>query len=186
MTNESIRCKNSVDDFCYVCGQFDLLKSKKAITMAHQKAYIAYFGFGICDQNRQWVPHFICKDCHLGLLKWMNDCGGGLSFAKPMCWREPQNHNIDCYFCVTRINSDTGKVEYADVVSVTKPIANNAPVNMPGPVCVMTPPAHTKHTEHLILPNELDLLISGLDLSERSAEILVKTFQEWKILAPCK
>lgn len=186
MTSNLTECKNKPDDFCYVCGEYNSAAVKKPITKVHKKAYLAYFGFGICDQNTQWVPHFLCKNCHLGLLKWMNDCGGGLSFSKPMFWREPHDHNIDCYFCLTQINVDTGNVEYANVLSVTQPIANNTPVNTQLP-SYSAPSVRTKNIEpHLILPNELDLLISGLNLSERSAEILVKTFQEWKILAPCK
>lgn len=187
MTIESTECKNNPDDFCYVCGEYNSTVVKKPITTAHERAYLSYFGFGICDQNKSWVPHFLCKNCHLGLLKWMNDCGGGLSFAKPMCWRKPNDHNIDCYFCLTRIDCDTGRVEYANVISITQPIANNMPVNPQPPNYIAPPPVREKNIKpHLILPNELDLLISGLNLSERSAEILVKTFQEWKILAPCK
>lgn len=187
MTSKLVECKNNPDDFCYVCGEYNSAAVKKPITNAHKKAYLAYFGFGICDQNIQWVPHFLCKSCHLGLLKWMNDCGGGLNFVQPMCWREPHDHNIDCYFCLTQIDGATGKVKYANVMSVTKPIANNLPINTQLPSnCVPTARVKNISEPQLILPNELDLLISGLDLSERSAEILVKTFQEWKILAPCK
>ncbi|XP_055309025.1 uncharacterized protein LOC129572931 [Sitodiplosis mosellana] len=185
MTSESAVCKNHPDSFCYVCGEYVSAAFKKPISEVHKKAYLAYFGFGICDQNKQWVPHFLCKNCHLGLLKWFNDCGGGLNFAKPLIWREPHDHNVDCYFCLTRIDGATGKVEYANVMSVTQPVANRTPVNTQ-PISYSAPsPVRVKYIEtHLILPNELDLLISGLNLSERSAEILVKTFQEWKILAP--
>lgn len=186
MTSESAACKNNPDDFCYVCGQYDSATVKKPITKLHEKAYLAYFGFGICDQNKQWVPHFLCKNCHLGLLKWMNDCGGGLNFSKPMCWRKSNDHNVDCYFCLTQIDGDTGMVEYANVISVTKPVGNKMPVDTQLP-SYSAPPLREKNIDpHLILPNELDLLISGLNLSERSAEILIKTFQEWRILAPCK
>lgn len=186
MNRSVAKCKNNPDNFCYVCGEYDLLAVKKRITKAHENAYLAYFGYNICDQTKRWTPHFICKNCHLGLMKWMNDCGDGLSFSKPMCWRKPTNHNFDCYFCLTQVDYDIGNVEYANVISITKPVANCVPVNMQQP-CESGPSVRVKINEpHLILPNELDLLISGLNLSERSAEILVKTFQEWNILAPCK
>lgn len=186
------KCENSPDDFCYVCGEYSSVDVKKRISKAHERAYLSYFGFRICDQNKQWVPHFICRKCHLGLLKWMNDCGEGLSFSKPTLWNEPTNHNTDCYFCATQIDIDTGTVEYANVISVIKPIRNSTTKTTATTTTAYphhlnsTLPAVPKCDEpHLILPNDLDLLISGLDLSERSAEILVKAFQEWKILAPC-
>lgn len=183
MTGE---CTNCPDDFCYVCGKYSLTNEKKRITKAHERAYLAYFGIHISDQNKHWVPHFICRTCHLGLLKWWNDCGDGLNFSRPMHWQKPQNHEADCYFCVTRIDAETGKVEYANVISVTKPIPNHTKT-IHTQHFISSLPVMPKYEEpHLILPNELDLLISSLDLSERSAEILVNAFNQWKILAPCK
>lgn len=186
MTGESIQCRNSPDDFCYVCGEYSSANVKKRISKAHERAYLSYFGFSIGDQKKRWVPHFICRTCHLGLLKWMNDCGEGLGFSKPMCWQEPQNHNTDCYFCVTRIDIGTGAVEYANVISVTKPIPNRTKSTYTQHFLNPLPAMSKCEEPHLILPNELDLLISSLDLSERNAEVLVKAFHEWKILAPCK
>ncbi|XP_031628260.1 uncharacterized protein LOC116344036 [Contarinia nasturtii] len=186
MTSKSFACKNNPDDFCYICGEYDSVSVKKRLSKAHETAFLAYFGYGICDQNSQWVPHLICKSCHLGLLKWMNDCGGGLSFCQPMKWHEPKNHNIDCYFCLTQIDGNTGKVEYPNVISVTKPVPNSTPVNLQASIYNNTTPTvpSKNYEHHLILPNELDLLISGLNLSERSAEMLVKFFQQWNVLAP--
>lgn len=185
-----VQCKNSPDDFCYVCGEYiKLVEWKKRISKAHERAYLSYFGINITDQTKNWIPHSICRDCHLGLIRWMNDCDGysGLKFSKPMCWHEPKNHTTDCYFCLTRIDADTGTVEYANVISATKPIANQT-VTFKQIFVKNLPIVPRKPAEEslLILPNELDLLISGLNLSERTAEIMVKALQEWKILAPCK
>lgn len=181
-----VQCKNCPDNFCYVCGEYShLAELKKRISKAHERAYLSYFGFNISDQTENWVPHFICRNCHLNLLKWINDCGNGLNFSKPMCWSEPKNHSTDCYFCATRIDADTGTVEYANVISAVKPIANQT-VTRFGQKFVKNLPIVRKPEELLILPNELDLLISGLNLSERTAEIMVKALQEWKVLAPCK
>lgn len=185
MTSEPVKCNICPDDFCYVCGAYSLVQGKKRIVKAHKNAYLSYFGFDMCNQNKYWVPHSICKDCHLGLLKWMNDCGDGLNFVQPMCWREPKDHSVDCYFCLTQIDTITGHVEYANVISITRPIANTMPAYKQH-LDNIVPVMKINDRPHLILPNELDMLISGLDLSERSAEILVKAFQEWKILAPCK
>lgn len=181
-----VQCKNCPDDFCYVCGEFNnLAEMKRPINKAHDRAYLSYFGFNISDQTKRWAPHFICRNCHLGLLKWMNDCGNGLNFSTPMYWREPSDHDTDCYFCVTRVAADTGTVEYANVISVTKPIANSIVIYAQKFVKHL-PTVEKPDETLLILPNELDLLISGLNLSERTAEIMVKVLQEWKVLAPCK
>lgn len=184
-----VQCKNSADDFCYVCGEYiKLVEWKKCISKAHERAYLSYFGFNISDQAKSWVPHFICRECHLGLIRWMNgcDCYSGLKFSKPMCWREPNNHNTDCYFCLTRIDGDSGSVEYANVLSATRPIANQT-MTYTQKFVKNSPIVPRKSDESLlILPSELDLLISGFNLSERTAEIMVKALQEWKVLAPCK
>lgn len=103
-TDVLVKCKNCPDDFCYVRGEYSHSeKLKKPIGRAHERAYLAYFGFNISNQTKHWAPHFICRNCHLGLL----------NFSKPMCWHGPKNHTT------------TGTVlEYANVISVTKPISN--------------------------------------------------------------
>lgn len=187
--DEPVQCKNSPDNFCYVCGDFiKLVEWKKRISKQHERAYLSYFGFSILNQAKHWAPHFVCRSCHLGLIRWMNDCDcySGLKFSKPMCWREPKNHRTDCYFCVTRIDADTGTVDYANVISAVKPIANQTVAFTQKFVKNLPIVPRQPDESLLILPNELDLLISGLNLSERTAEIMVKAFQEWKILAPCK
>lgn len=182
-----VQCKNCPDDFCYICGEYSKFNElKKRISKAHERAYLSYFGFIISDQTKNWVPHFICRNCHLVLLKWFNGCNDiGLNFSRPMCWSEPKNHSTDCYFCLTRIDADTGTVEYANVISAIKPIANQI-VTFEQKFVKNLPTVRKQDEELLLLPNELDLLISGLNLSERTAEIMVKALQEWKILAPCK
>lgn len=58
-------------------------------------------------------------------------------FGSPMLWREPSNHENDCYFCVTII--------YAEVPSVTKTILHSK--DLPYPVCPGNSSANTLDDE---------------------------------------
>lgn len=181
-------CRNSPDDFCYVCGKYSLTVGKRAINKENKSAYLSYFGCPISNQKQLWVPHFICEYCHRSLLKWMNDCDmTGLDFSDPMRWQKPTNHNEDCYFCLTNIDTNTGKIEYADVKTVIKPIPNKTPNAMKSTSPTVEPPTMSTCDEsEQISPNELDAIIRDLDLGERRIEILVNGMEETNMLAPCK
>lgn len=118
-------CKTSPDDFCYICGRYNPSKFKKKITRLHKRAYLSYFGIKIRNQDKQWVPHFVCNSCHATLLKWMSDVPGTeFKFEYPMRWRQP--NGADCYFCSTNVagatEASTDNVVYANVASATKPV----------------------------------------------------------------
>ena len=66
----------------------------------------AYFHYSDCkigDQDKSWAPHICCKPCYNGLTAWFNGKKAAFNFAAPMVWREPRNHAVDCYFCLTNI-----------------------------------------------------------------------------------
>lgn len=54
-----------------------------------------------------------------------------------MLWREPTNHEVDCYFCLTQLGGLSGRrkliVNYANVPTVTKPVTHSD--SLPVPVC---------------------------------------------------
>ena len=92
-------CKNDPDMFCYVCGKFTLRQHRKSISEFVVKAYFAYFGIKLGDQDKRWAPHIICSVCYSNLHGWT--CGKrSLPFGIPMIWREATNHTNDCYFCL--------------------------------------------------------------------------------------
>ena len=59
-------CKRSPDEFCYICGEFIKLRSKKFAIKKYSTtcyAYKAYFGMPIGDQDKNWAPHVTCLHC---------------------------------------------------------------------------------------------------------------------------
>ncbi|KAI5696331.1 hypothetical protein M8J76_008968 [Diaphorina citri] len=63
-------CINKPDCFCYVCGEYTPLESRKPVNEFVNKAYHAYFGIKIGDQDKSWAPHEVCKTCVEHLRQW--------------------------------------------------------------------------------------------------------------------
>ena len=54
-------CKNHPDSFCYICCECKTVDNKKSITDFVRKAYYAYFGIKLGDQDKPWAPLVVCK-----------------------------------------------------------------------------------------------------------------------------
>ena len=50
MTSRS--CQNYPDCFCYICGEWKTVDNRKSITDFVRKAYYAYFGMKLGDQDK--------------------------------------------------------------------------------------------------------------------------------------
>ena len=61
MTSRSY--KNHPDCFCYICGEWKTVDNGKSTIDFVRKAYFAYFGIKLGDQEKPWVPHVVCKTC---------------------------------------------------------------------------------------------------------------------------
>ena len=94
-------CVNSVDPFCYLCGEVMLASHRCSLTPQIKKAYHMYFGCKLGDQDKKWAPHIVCKSCSIRVGGWINRKGMAMPFAIPVVWREPSKHINDCYFCLT-------------------------------------------------------------------------------------
>lgn len=94
-------CKNATDSFCYICGEFTFKTQRNAITDLVKKAYQLYFGFSIDERNKSWLPKICCNSCSRTLRGWLDGSHKSMPFIMPMLWSEPQNHENDCYFCMT-------------------------------------------------------------------------------------
>ena len=68
------------------------------------KAYHAYFGIKLGDQDKPWAPHVVCHTCVSGLRKFCNGKQKSLTFCVPMVWREQVSHYDDCYFCLSKVS----------------------------------------------------------------------------------
>ena len=128
-------CKNHSDCFCYICGKYKTIDNKNSITDFVRKAYFAYFGIKLRDQDQQWAPHVVCKTCVERLRLWTSGTRQSMGFGIPMVWREPTNHVDDCYFCsinVTGVNEKKRKSSsYRSFPSAIRPVAHGADIPMP-------------------------------------------------------
>ena len=56
-------CKNHPNRFCYICGHVVLPDCQAKITDFVKKAYQAYLGVRIRDQDKSCAPQICCKTC---------------------------------------------------------------------------------------------------------------------------
>ncbi|GFR03478.1 uncharacterized protein TNCT_351421 [Trichonephila clavata] len=93
MALSSRRCENLPDDFCYICGEYSLIKNPmRSITDYHvEQLYLAYFGKKLGDQDKSWAHHKICVKCLNDLRFSLKGKETALRFGVPMTWREPKN-----------------------------------------------------------------------------------------------
>jgi hypothetical protein len=186
-------CVNNPDVFCYICGNFVVKKQRQTITPFVEDAYAAYFGFTIGNQDKNWVPHTVCRTCVEGLRLWKHGKKNAMPFAIPMIWRKAKNHINDCYFCCVNIKGYNAKnkhsITYCDVGSVTRPVPHDADLPVPtilenvlssSPSCSQTTLETEQYTSEyedtsepsLFSQSELDDLTRDLNLTKESAELL--------------
>lgn len=153
----------------------------------------------------------ICSTCHLGLNRWIKG-EGHLRFGRPMLWRDPVDHQNNCYICITKVYGHSRKtghsIAYANVDSVSKPIdhSESLPIpplnNIPGDINLDDSmdvdhdsdeddnnnknPLYLPDTEepHMLSQGDLDDLFRDLNLSKQMSELLAPRFQEWCLLKP--
>ena len=103
-SGHSHQCSGNANAFYYVCSEFVTQNCQRKITNSIKKLYKECFHIEIENQQSDWVPHVI--------------------FTAPTLWNQPRDKK-DCYCCMTNIvsfkNSNTQKIKYANVTSVTKP-----------------------------------------------------------------
>ncbi|KRZ17239.1 hypothetical protein T11_3011 [Trichinella zimbabwensis] len=113
-------------------------KSKRQKTTDFvRKAYFAYFGIKLEDQDKFWAPHIMCHTCVEQLREWSKKALKSLPFGVPMVWREPQNHVVDCYFCFRKVRYYNGMnrkcVSYLNLPSAIRPVPHGPDVLIPSP-----------------------------------------------------
>lgn len=203
-------CNKSSDSFCYICGQWTPISGRRPITHQIRDLYQKYFNIEILNEDKCWVPHYICSKCRLGLHKWSKN-QGHLSFGKPMLWRDPINHQTNCYICLTKVSSYSRRtkdnVKYAVVDSVTLPVPHSA--NLPVPLSPAQCGDHDdsssteddlahdnpayQHPEdplyiadtgepYTLSQGDLNDLVRDLNLGKEMSELLASRLQEWKLL----
>ena len=56
MSTKRRQCRNNPNVFCYICGEYVMAKYRFNVTDFTQKAYEAYFGMKLGDQDKFWAP----------------------------------------------------------------------------------------------------------------------------------
>lgn len=131
------KCKNQTDLFCYVCGSFTIKSQRRSITAEIKQLYRLYFGCPLGDQDKLWAPHVICTSCSSGLRDWAKKRKQSMPFAIPMIWREPRNHDDDCYFCLVNVTGYSSrnkhKIIYPNCDSAMRPVPHDKTLAVPAP-----------------------------------------------------
>ena len=137
MNSSRRKCINDPNHLCFICGKFTLLKARRQITEFVKKAYRAYFGLVLGDQDKCWAPHIICTTCDANLSYFVskNKKRKTFSFGIPMMWREPRDHTTDCYFCIVKTSGYSSKnihcIKYPCLDSAILPVPHSADIPIP-------------------------------------------------------
>ena len=100
MSTQQRQCRNNPDVFCYIYGEYMMAKYRFNVRDFSKRAYKAYFGMKLRDQDKSWAPHKVCKHCTEMLRFWTQGKVISMRFGVFMVWREPKIYNDDCYFCM--------------------------------------------------------------------------------------
>ena len=204
------KCRNKVENFCYICREFTFTRHRKKMSPIIWRAYKHYFGCKIGDQDKTWAPHFCCATCYVKLIKWWTGKGSAMSFAVPMIWREPKEHLTDCYFCITNTQGFTNRkskksIQYPNLPSAMRPVLHSETLPVPSPpnqnvrdendeLCDSessgSSSAERKDPSYqvadsipqLVTQATLNDLVRDLGLSKRKSELLGSRLQEWNLL----
>lgn len=200
-------CKISPNFFCFVCGIY-IFKNGKALTDTLKRKYHDCFGIPAEDINNAWTPNTVCSSCAASLHK-----GKRKRFSTPTNWREPENHDADCYFCLTETNRynsiQKNYIQYPNVSSVTPAVPLNVSVNEDlsdnidlndavdetceqdecndfdeGNDSDESDDSDENTKKYCFNQQELSDLVRDLGLSKENSEILASRLKEKHVLAP--
>ena len=208
MSKERRKCALDFNVFCYIRGRFATPKERWTITDFIQKAYHAYFGVKLGDQDKPWAPHRVCASCVSILSLWTKG-KKHFTFGVPIVWREPKNHSDNCYLCSVNVSGLTSKTisstKYPNLPSALQPIPHSN--ELPVPVFMarkisdsesgFVPTGDTKDIDEefddpggfggipqLLTQAYLNDLVRDLDLPKKSAELLTSRLKDRNLLAP--
>ena len=174
------------------------------MTPLFKKCYELYFGCKVGDQIKKWAPHICSVTCVKRLTQWAKG-SRHMNFAIPMVWREPQDHSLDCHFCITQIKGISSKskhtVKYPNLPSAMRPVPHSEDLPIPHPPTHLTledEPEHEAATEvpnnatfetstsscepHLLTHGELNDNVRDLKLSKKQAKRLGSRLTGWNPL----
>lgn len=201
-------CKNDPNYFCNICGEYTFKNCRLSVSEFIKQVYFDYFGFALDTRDKYWVPHMVCKTCVESLRLWANKKRPHFKYQTPMMWREPSNHQDDCYFCVVDINGinkkNRSKWVYPNLLSVTRPVlhSDDAPVpqassstqndhELEGKNSSSSDESETSDFNPDISSQpqpfnqeDLSALVRDLGLSKKASEILASRLKQRNLLTP--
>ena len=135
MSSKRRHCHNDPDIFCYICGEYMPKGYRFYVRDFTRRAYHAYFGLKLGNQDKAWAPHKVCKHCTETLRLWTQGKVKSMKFGVPMVWREPKNHLDDCYFCMVNMSGwnryKKNSWHYPNLESASRPVPHSSSVPVP-------------------------------------------------------
>ena len=195
-------CVNNPNVFCYICGSYIISMQRQNITTFVEKAYYAYFGVKLGDQDRSWAPHTVCRTCVDSLRNGSKGRKKAMPFGVHMVWREPQNHGNDCYFCTCVVKGHNQKskheIVYPDLQSARRPLPHAPDIPVPPAEFESSLASSSTNEDDLndseyhwpspeqqrFVQNELNDLVRDLGLTKEAAEVLGSRLSTKNLLAP--
>lgn len=194
--------------FCYVCGKYTIMPSRRKITIEIMNLYEKYFSLSvICGKS--WTPSIVCTTCIYRFNKWENN-GDAMLFGVPMIWRDPILHvEGECYACINHKagmnRRKSASISYTATTYAQIPLPHSNQIPVPdnqnpteditstyqsvatcgAPVSVYQPSNISIPCSHIeISQNRLDIMVRRLKLSQRQSILLAKELKKANILAP--
>lgn len=202
-------CTKTFNCFCYICGKFTIMPSRKKISAEICILYEQYFNIQVI-QNKEWVPSIACTTCIDRLQKWSKGNVESMSFGIPMVWADPGpiHQENNCYACVNKVKGmnrhKSAKIEYQSVPSAQTPLPHSETVPIPkrpSPTEEYVPPTFLSEPEstytlyqpstasvacnHIECSQErMNMMVRQLKLSQARQIILTRHLKAMNILAP--
>ncbi|XP_017466154.1 PREDICTED: uncharacterized protein LOC108378862 [Rhagoletis zephyria] len=184
-------CNKDPDMFCFMCGQYTIIRRRRVFSDHIKTLYSKYFGIEPKNAEKPWTPNTLCTSCRVELIQW--ESGQQTKFDTPMIWREPTCHSIECYICQTKVLG-VGRsrgVTYASVPTVTLPVLHSTAVADPVPLSTVTSECGGSSCTEFRMENERNVLsqaqlndwIRDLELSKEKAEIHTSRMQQFKFVS---
>ncbi|XP_049306156.1 uncharacterized protein LOC125776677 [Bactrocera dorsalis] len=189
-------CTNDPDMFCYICGEYTLVRHRRQFRDSIQSIYPKYFGIEPKNIDKPWTPNILCSLCQIILVQW--ESGSTKRYVKfnvPMIWREPTCHTEDCYICMTKVLGfgKSRKVIYANVPTVSLPVPHSAEVAYPVSLSTAVSSEYGKSScNEFLMKNERNVLsqaqlndwIRDWELSKEKAELHASRMQQFQFVSP--
>lgn len=188
-----------------MCGHYLPANKRNVFSELIENRFTKCFNLSSESLKNSWVPQSICTTCMCKLRSWDTGNSSAKIFSSPMLWRQPRNHDTDCYFCLCNTtgfnNKNAHLVRYPSVSSVTFPVlleaesSQSSDLPEPGESIENIEPEPIDHEGEScsrcnvcqrgsLDQKQLNDLVRDLGFSKQSAELLASRLKEINVLSP--